>query len=98
LALTVIGSTLILIFSGFEDCMYIFLNGGFPPNDVNWNWMWQAKLFWFWGTTNQIEWTIISHVIYGFHDEIHEKVAVATKLTKTFNWRPKKYFWKTFYP
>jgi hypothetical protein len=41
----VIGSTLILIFSGFEDFMYYFLNGGFPPNDVNWNWMWQAKLF-----------------------------------------------------
>jgi hypothetical protein len=58
---TILVSTALLIASNLEDCMY-FLFGArdcFPTNTANWNWMLQAKLFGFWDTTNQVEWTII---------------------------------------
>ena len=56
---SVIVSTLLLIESGFEDLMYFLTYRGLPLNSVNWNWMWQAKTFGFWNSTNQVEWTII---------------------------------------
>ena len=56
---SIITSTLLLIESGFEDLMYFLTYRGLPLNSVNWNWMWQAKTFGFWNSTNQVEWTII---------------------------------------
>lgn len=61
----IVGSTLILLASNFEDCMYFLFNGGFPLNNVNWTWMKQVNFAWFWDTSSQIEWTIIWMLILG---------------------------------
>ena len=64
---TIISSTAIILFSGFEDCMYFILgNHVFPPESTNWVWMWQSKtsLFgYYWVSSRQIEWTLFWMVI-----------------------------------
>jgi hypothetical protein len=56
---TITVSTAILIFANFEDCMYFLLGaGGFPANNVQWNWMIQYKWFHSWTTPDQLIWTI----------------------------------------
>lgn len=57
---TVVVATALLIISGFEDCMYFLLGqGSFPANNVNWDWMIQAKWWGFWNTTDVIAWLSI---------------------------------------
>jgi hypothetical protein len=59
---TVIVATIILIVSGFEDCMYFALGAGsFPPDSKQWTWMYEYEyLYWhFWNTTAQVVWTIL---------------------------------------
>jgi magnesium-transporting ATPase (P-type) len=59
---TVIVSTVILIASGLEDCLYFALGAGrFPANNIIWTWMYEYEYFnWhFWNTTAQVVWTLL---------------------------------------
>ena len=59
LAGMVVVADIILYVGNFEDDMYFLLGQhGFPSNNIQWSWMYQYKLFGFWTTTNQIEWSI----------------------------------------
>ena len=59
LAGMVVATDIILVIAGFEDDMFFLLGQhGFPSNSVQWNWMYEYKIFGFWTTTNQIEWGI----------------------------------------
>ena len=43
---TVFGATILLIVSSLEDVLYFYLGQGYlPPENVNWNWMWQGIYF-----------------------------------------------------
>lgn len=55
---TVLLSTIIVIFSGLEDIIFFAIQGGLPADNVNWKWMWQARVWGFWNSTEQAMWTI----------------------------------------
>ena len=57
-ATSIMASTVILLISGLEDIIFFVMAGGFPANDVNWNWMLQTNIFGGWNTSSHLLWAV----------------------------------------
>jgi len=78
----------ILIFGGFEDYMFFALNQGLPPNEVQWAWMFQYRLFKQWNTRMHLMWMgfwllVVLPVMWAFIFKISQKYRISVMVRRS---------------